>query len=565
MHRESRARSGTAYVFLSFVLAIVLISAIEFFLFYQKFSSIETLEALHNRVNHISAVVSRLGNTLDIVVVGQRFEQTTINILRNDVERIDGDIRHMISTYSKNRFVSGNKILADELKGVPDEWRKVYMDMMKLRANMTPDEVMLIHNDVDVDVLVLDEKLEMVSSGINALLKRVFGEIKMLLLTTLGAFIFLLTIAAVFLYRRFISPMYKLELNALTLGEGGGRQRFDSHLPGIAGLVASEVNEILDRRDEAVVGLEEKTRGLKRRIEDKESAIMALSEFYLEAGSTFETEVLFREALLKVPYLTGATGALVYLRENDALVLKAAAWSEGEAPEFPATLEADALGNGTGGLTDVSPLLFQRHGEDLAEGDIKCMRSFAISPGEEGDYGRLVLLYARDPRGTGGMEGYTRAIASAMGASIAYVERLREEHEKKERYLDLINQLPMGIAVFGKRGECIMANLMLRRMLGAADEFDFIDNYTFIEDDVLKAQGLVTTINKAYDGFITEFIINYDPYLVKRYGFMGQARDLKVRAVPLYEPDGNISKIALIYEEIALARKEAAGAGGKHS
>ncbi len=560
MKNQPKPRSGTALVFLSFLLAIVAISAIESFLFYQKFNSVETLEALHNRINHISAVVARLGNTLDIVVVGQRFEQTTINILRNDVERIDAEIRDILTKYRNDRFISSNKILAEELKGVPGEWRKVYMDMRKLRANMRPDEVMLIHNEVDVDVLVLDEKLEMVSSGINSLLKRVFGEIKMLLMTTLGAFILLLTVAAVFLYRRFISPMYRLEANAQAMTSGGGVHRFTSTLPGIAGSVAAELNVILDETAKRTGSLKDKIRELRERVDEKERAIEALSEFYLEAARTFEIKTLFREALQMVPAMTGASGALVYLAgEDDGLVLKASAWAQEEMDGLPRTIEPDGLGDGSGEIMAANASGLPSYAAGLRAAGVKWFRSFAISPGPEGDYGRLLLLYTWAPDEE--EEGFTRAIASAMGAAIAYVERLREEHEAKEKYLGLLNQLPMGIAVFGRGGACIFANLILRRMLGAGPEFRFTDNYTFMEDDILKAQGLVTTIGKAYDGFVTEFIINYDPYHVKHYGFMGEARDLKVKAVPLYEPDGTISKIALIYEDISYVEEPARGGG----
>jgi len=449
------------------------------------------------------------------------------------------------------------------LKGVPGEWRKVYMDMMKLRANMTPDEVMLIHNEVDVDVLVLDEKLEMVSSGINALLKRVFGEIKMLLLTTLGLFILLLTIAAVFLYRRFISPMYRLERNALGLGSGGGLRRFTSTLPGIAGSVANELNGILDEADKTVTGLNEKIKELEGRLKGREDAIRALSDFYLEAGRTFEIETLFNEALGKVPSTTGASGALVYLNEGERLVLRASAWAE-EDRDAPLSLDPEAMGTGGNAVQTSAPGAPAYASEFSAMG-FKCLRSFAISPGSDGDYGRLVLVYTEPPPSERKEDAFTRAIASAMGASIAYVQRLHEEYAAKEKYLNLFNQLPMGIAVFGKGGVCIMANLILRRMLGAGPDFNFLDNYTFLEDDILRSQGLVTTINKAYDGFVTEFIINYDPYLVKRYGFMGEARDLKVKSVPLYEPDGKISKIALIYEDISYVEEPAQGLGKRPS
>jgi PAS domain-containing protein len=189
------------------------------------------------------------------------------------------------------------------------------------------------------------------------------------------------------------------------------------------------------------------------------------------------------------------------------------------------------------------------------------MKSFAISPDSEGDYGRLILLFFSSP--DKGKDSFTRSLVSAMGTSIVFVERLWEEHRGKEDYITLINQFPLGIAVFNKDAQCISANLILHRFLGAAPGFDFIRDYRFTEDDVLNAQGLVTTIKKAFDGFITEFIINYDPNSVKRFGFMGKPRDLRVKSVPLYGPGGRITNIALIYEDITVTDEPESGEDSK--
>ncbi len=563
MKNQPKARAGIALVFLSFLLAIMAISAIESVLFYEKFRNVETLESLHNSVNHISAVVSRLGNTLDIVVVGQRFEQITINILRNDVKRIDGEINAMVGKYNNDRFIRGNKILAEELRGVPGEWRKIYIDMMKYRADMSADEVMLIHNDIDVDVLVLDEKLDRVSTGIDTLLKNVFSEIKMLLITALGAFVLLLGAASVFLYVRFISPIYKLERKALAMSSGKGGKRFTGQLAGIAGSVSEALNTILEGAERKASELGEQIDALNARVRERERAIRTLSDFYSEAGKTFDIETLFRNSLQKVPTLTGAFGALVYLRDGERLALKASAWAGKALADIPPAIEGEALDDGSGMVMDLGAPRTPRALASLRSDEVRWLISLAIGTPGENDFGRLLLLYTLRPEDEAGV--FTTAVVSAMDTAMTFVRRLREEYDSKERYLALLNQLPMGIAVFGKEGICILANLVLKKFLGAGPDFDFVGNYTFREDNILEAQGLVTTVSKAYDGFVTEFIINYDPYLVSRYGFMGDARDLRVRSVPLYEPDGTISKIALIYEDITLVDESGGEVARGHS
>jgi len=557
MKKNPKVRFGIALVVLFFLLAIMVISALESVLFYEKFTTVETLEVLHNRMNHISRVVARLGNTLDIVVVGQRFEQITINILRNDVDRIDGEINKMLKKYTGNRVIVANKILSDELKGLPKEWREVYKDMKKFRANMSSDEVMLIHNDIDVDVLLLDEKLDKISAGITSGLKEVFTEIKILLLVSLTAFVSMLTVAAIFLYLRFISPMKKLELAAIAMASGRGENRFNNKMGGVFGRVAKELNTILEEADQRERVLEDEIEGLKGTIMGKERAIGALGAFFMESGRSFDSTILLNEALQKILSMTGADGVLVYIFEDNQLQLKASVWGGGKNCVPPPVIPADSIDDGTGVPVKINGAGAQA----LRAKGSKWMRSFAISPGETGDYGRLIMLFSDPPDED--KDGFIRALASAMGTSIAFIERLREEHDSREDCFTLINQLPLGIAVFEKDGSCVLANLIIKRFLGAAQDFDFVRDYRFTEDDVLTAQELVTTISKAYVGFVTEFIINYDPNLVRRYGVKGAVRDLRVNSVPLYEPGGKIAKIALIYEDITVTDEPDKGEDNK--
>jgi len=557
MKNHRKIRSGIAIVVLFFLLAIMVISAVESLFFYEKFTTIETLEALHNRVNHISRVVARLGNTLDIVVVGQRFEQTTINILLNDVDRIDAEIGKMYNQYSKDSVTLSNKKLSDELKGVPKAWKEIAVDMKKLRADMTHDEVMIVHNDIDVDVLVLDEKLDLISSGINAGLKRVFHEIKILLVVSLSGVILILAAAAIFLYFRFLAPMQRLENAAIAMAGGSGERRFNHGAPGVFGRVAREVNTVLEGAEKMALGLEEEIGGLRERIRQKEEAIAALADFFMESGRSFDTELLMKKTLRKIPAMTGAFCVLFYMPDGDKLKLRA--WDFGGEKELtpPAVIAAEAFDDGSGVAVEAGAPGAPAFAAALSSCGARWLSSYSIGPGDGEDHGRLILLFRNPPDDD--KAGFIRALAISLGATTAFIKSLCEEHAARENCLTLINQFPLGIAVFERGGACILANLILKRFLGAGSDFDFVKDYTFSDDDILCSQGLVTTIRKAYDGFITEFIISYDPRLVRRYGFRGEVRDLRVRSVPLYDPDGLISRIAMIYEDITITDEPVKG------
>ncbi len=541
MKKKVKTRSGTFLVFLFFFLAIAAISSVEAYIFYGKFTSIDILDNLHNRINHISRTVAKLGNTFDIVIIGGGLEQTTVNIFHSDIERIDKDINETVSKYSTTRFFSGKDMLNEDLKKIPVEWRKIYNDIKKLSADIHPDKLLLVHNDIDIDVIVLDERLDRISAGINTALQKVLRDTKLFLLVTLAAFVLMLISASIFLFSRFISPLKTFENDALQILSTKGKASFAENMDGVVGRLAHVFNTILQVNARRTIELEETLSHITSELKDKESAIENLGAFFTAAGSSFESSALYKGALSRVPGLTGAAAVLLYIKEDGELVLKAfVTGSESITGDAPPLLSTTAALIGEGELVE-APSALRSMGASW-------LRSFSIGSADEGYYGRVILLFNEKPPLK--ESAYVRSLTSAIGTFVVFIERLKEERESGKDCRTLINQLPFGVAVFGKDGRCKLVNLLLKRFLGAAPDFDFTRDYTFTDDNVFITQGLVTTIKKSYDGFITEFIINYDPYLVKRFGFMGESRDLKINVIPIYDPDGTISKIALLYKDI---------------
>jgi hypothetical protein len=115
----------------------------------------------------------------------------------------------------------------------------------------------------------------------------------------------------------------------------------------------------------------------------------------------------------------------------------------------------------------------------------------------------------------------------------------------------VVNQVPFGVAVFDISGTCRMVNNVLKRFLGAGSDVGLVGDFQIFEDDVLRAQGMIPTIRKSYEGYGTEFIINYNPALLKKYKFKNAPRRLKISSMPFYDPGGEISSIILLYEDLS--------------
>ena len=146
---------------------------------------------------------------------------------------------------------------------------------------------------------------------------------------------------------------------------------------------------------------------------------------------------------------------------------------------------------------------------------------------------------------------FFEAVSSIFGTYIGYITRFRSEYDVNSFLEMLINQLPVGVAVFDRSGTCRMINSTHKRFLGVETSDSIIGHFRVFEDDVLVDQGMITSIKKSYEGYSTEFIIQYDPSNIKKFAFKGIAKKLRIKAIPLYDSGGEISNIALLYDDIS--------------
>ncbi len=145
---------------------------------------------------------------------------------------------------------------------------------------------------------------------------------------------------------------------------------------------------------------------------------------------------------------------------------------------------------------------------------------------------------------------FLEAVSSLFGTYIGYITRFRSEYDVNI-FLDmLLNQLPFGFAVYDRSGTCRLINSTQKRFLGVRDNEPLVGRFKVFEDDVLVRQGMIKSIKKSYEGYATEFIIRYDPGSIKRFSFNGVVKMLRIKSIPLYDSGGEISNIALLYDDV---------------
>ncbi|MEE9543894.1 MAG: PAS domain-containing protein, partial [Thermodesulfobacteriota bacterium] len=166
--------------------------------------------------------------------------------------------------------------------------------------------------------------------------------------------------------------------------------------------------------------------------------------------------------------------------------------------------------------------------------------------------GIILLIFSEPERLSSDSDPFLRAVASFVGASTGHINFFYEEHARKSFLDNIVQQSPLGIAVFDKDGAALMLNATFKRMLGVSKEDDFVGKYKLFEDNILDSSGAITMIRESFDGHVNEAVVDYDPSILTWYDFNGSPLKLKIKSFPIYDAGGEISGIALFYEDLAV-------------
>ncbi|MBE9529393.1 MAG: GAF domain-containing protein [Proteobacteria bacterium] len=543
---------------------IVIVAGLDYYSFYERTRKIEVLEALNDRLDTVRVSIIKLEYTLDMFIVARRFEETTVALIKRDIIRLDTELGEIITNPKYFHVINENIMLSDGLVSVAEDWLIVKSEIGSLNEASTQAEVMLIHNAVDLKTILIQEVADRLVTLMHEMRNQVLHDTRTGALWTIGGFISALLIGFFFLYKRIISQARETAMTAMQIKSTEGGARFAVGR-GIMGSLAEDLNSMLDelKKDgEAKLRENEALEQFGREKSCQIAAFMALNT--VASASLSQDKVL--EAGVKEVVRCGSIGAaMVYLDDEHGLRLRASCGmnrtfsSDGAIiPQFIKSIRTDP--ETTVDIYDtLEEFPNERFGALVKSNGYASLGSVPIhSNGTL--YGYLYIANtSTDPLNLETLP-FIEAIASSFGTYIGYISRFRQEYDSKHFLEMLINQLPVGVAVYDRSGTCRMINSKQKKFLGVGND-DLVGSFRVFEDDVLVEQGMVTSIRKSYEGFVTEFIINYDPGAIKRFYFNGTPKKLRIKSIPLYDSGGEISNIALLYEEMTDKEESAEGAG----
>jgi len=583
------------------MLSVIFVAAVAIYqIFLYKSKEIELYDELNLRLGTMRVSITKLEYMLDMFIVAGRFEPGTVNMIKEEVDKLDLNINEIVTSQRFVKLLRDEGLLSENVTSIADDWRVIKLEVARLntseggKAPISKDEIMLIHNAVDMNTILITEKAERLLSGASDARKRVFQETKSVFFESIVAFVLFSLICALIIYKRFISVIERASTVAGRISSGEENLAFEE-TRGSVGKLGAGLNAMLRATASAAV-----QREADFSWQDRELAVMtrqfeSLNAVMTCAGRSLSQQELFGAAVkevLSAGHITpfgAADACAVYLIEGeipstDVLFRLKASAGFGDTP--PKDLESlNATRIKTAGALLVARLFTEidEYPDYGAASALKAMgiKTLITAPIVFGGEVKGLLLAAyRDNHGLseggglprpalslssnifiGDMRGHTsrgipsstvvfvESLAAAIGASTGHVNLFQNEFSLRRFLERIINQMPLGVAVFDCAGACRLINPQLKKMLGADPKYDFPARYNIFEDDVLLANGLMPYVKKTYAGFVSEFTVNYEPAVMLRHGFIGMPRGLRIKTFPLYDSGGEISNIMIIYEE----------------
>ena len=539
--------------FVVFTLLLIIV-LVDYYAFYNRSKRVELYNAIDARLNSIMLSSISLQYNLDMLVVARRSEGNTVTFIKRDIGLLDSNIAEVTESADYFGIINENILLSEGLVSIAEVWQTIRNEIASLNKASTEEELLLIYNAVDINAVLINE----VSNRLLMLVRKgraeVIDDIGVQVVYSLVGYLALLLAAFLIFYRRYLSPLWDVASTAERIAHGGAGGVVEK----FRGRGGYYMTRLTDSLNEMFAALTLKNalwnKKYKKVIEEgriRGGQIEALGALNGLAGPMLSWTDIFARTVDEAVSKGGVDAAGIYILENGSLKLKASAGFDGSVTGYGAPIQPPEPPNAGGWEVEI-------FGEDKEYPDagymalLKSCGFMELLSAPISCDGRTDGYFHACFKGGGSRAAvpFVSALVSNMNGFAGYVDILHGEQGSKRFLERVMNQIPLGVALFGPDGICRMVNTPFKRILGVSPQVELVGGFNIFEDDVLIAQSMMPTIRKSYEGFMTEFIINYDPALLKKYKFANSPRELKISSIPFYDPGGEISSIILLYEDL---------------
>lgn len=540
-------------IFLSIIFAVAII---DYRLFLDKSKEIVMYDDFNGHLSAVRVSITKLEYLLDMFVVAGRFETTTVDLIKNDVDKLDAEINAGLLNPKYGTLLRGNALLSDGINSIGDDWQTVKIEIRRLNNAASADEIRLIHDAVDINTVSLIDKGEKLLSVTADARNRVFYSARMQALLSIIGFILISLVATLYVYEKYILPLKRAAARVARAAAGERLIRFDEPA-GVVGRLGHQLNRTFMTFESAMADRDRTAQEEAVLVEERTNQIESLGLLLGLASRSISKNEIFNSVVREAAACGGADGAAIYFIASGGFRFKAAAG-------FPATESGVATISYPD--CDLSPhsrmRLYERveefpdaaYGAYLSRLGFSALAAFPIRFNDKA-VGALLAAYKDAGRATAAPVQFFESLAAAVGAYSGHIELFQTEMTARRFLERVVNQLPYGVAVFDRDGACRLFNNPFRILMGADAQCE----YTLFDDKALIESGATGLFKKSFEGYPADVTVDYDPSaLLVKHGFTGGPKKLRIKGCPIYGTDGEISHIVLIYEELSKDSEAAA-------
>lgn len=553
MKRTAKGRHDVRRIII--FLSIIFVAAIiDYRVFLNKSREIVLYDDFNGHLSFVRVSTTKLEYLLDMFVVAGRFEKATVDIIKDDVDKLDNEISNGLLDTRYEEILRGNALLSDGITSIADDWHTIKIEIRRLNSASSPDEVRLIHDAVDMNTVSLIDKSEKLLSVTADGRNRIFHSAMRQALLSVVAFILICLLATLYVYNRYILRLRRMTEMARVAVSANKCVLFDEK-DGYMGALGTALNNMNMTVQATIAHRDERIEMQAGVIEQRTNQIYSIGQLLDCAGRSLSQMDMINSVVREAVAIGGADASALYLNE-DGFRLKGTAgfqdvfFKNGAALIYPDIDVKDS---------DAVMQLYARVEDfpDKAFGQFMSKLGFvaiALSPVRFNNaaIGLLLMAYKDAASAMTASAPFFEALAATLGVCAGYIGLYQMEVQLKRFFERIVSQFPYGVAVFERDGTCKLCNDNFRAIMGSGP----VCEYRLFDDTSLASSGVLDLFKRTYEGYPAQVIMDYDPsVLFVRFGFRGHPAQLRLNSYPLYGMEGEISNIIVIYEDLSRAKE----------
>jgi len=522
----------------------------DIWLLHNKTQGVERFDELNHRLSVLTTDIVRLEYVLDISVITKDYEDKRGGAITTDIANINKSFKDLTRPDYAELF-KGEAEFVEVRDSMVADWKAIYSELKRLSKVKTEEELMLIHNVVDMNTFILSESSNRLKEFVQERKNIEFEGRANILLLALAISFLAVFVVMFFFFIKMVLPFERFFGDVITFLQSGARGKMAEDFPGDLGKISHEINVACEKSMKSVLSTDKKLKQLENEVCAKVGKLNALNTVAMMLASSLSQYEIFMVAVSEVLNAVGAEAGMVYLKEGGMLKLKV---SKGFSETFFYKGEDVPLSEKyTGEELTKEPVVFKsldqypegNHKDVLLAEGVKSVVSTPIL-NENNVVGFFDIAFKKEESNMDRHLAFLKAISSNIGVAVGYSELFSREHETSTFLERVIQQIPYGLAVFDVDGLCAMANSAFKNLVGGDVSTDFVGNYNIFNDDEFVRQGLSTFVKNSYNGRIMNFGAEYK----SNYLGVDRVASFKVMSFPLYDAAGNIRQVALCFDPV---------------